>query len=463
MAYYPYDQHASTSTISFPLEEHTMKYLDHVPCLVCRTLAALSLVFITGLYLTGCAPHATPNVAEQYRCDPDNGGLMLPDGFCAFVIVDSIGYARHMVIDETGDIYVAMRARGQEPGGIAALRDTTGDGRVDVVERFGDYQGTGIGLYEDHLYFGARDAIVRFPLQAGELVPTAQAEMLVTGFPEQRSHAAKPFAFDNAGNLYVNVGAPSNVCREAGDSKMGMDPCPELEQQAAIWRFSAVRPNQDFLADGYKYATGIRNALGIAWNHNTSALYATQHGRDLLYTLWSDYYTEAQSADLPAEEFFKVREGANLGWPYCYYDQLLGKRVRAPEYGGDGRSTEGCSAYDDPLVTFPGHYGPNDLVIVQGDHFPERYQGGALVAFHGSWNRSDMRGQQGYQVAFIPADGDSFSQETEVFADGFKGASVIKSPGDAKHRPTGLAQGPDGTLYISDSVKGKIWRVMYRG
>ncbi|MEM8488478.1 MAG: PQQ-dependent sugar dehydrogenase [Bacteroidota bacterium] len=437
-----------------------MKYLGQAPQLVRR--ARLTFLLIGVAAFAGCTSDPVTKATDRYTCDPDNGGLTLPEGFCAYVIIDSLGYARHMTVDEEGDVYVAMRARGEDPGGVAALRDTTGNGRIDVVERFGNYQGTGIELHEGYLYFGARDAILRFPLEPGELSPAAAAEMLVTGFPEQRTHAAKPFAFDNAGNLYVNVGAPSNVCREAGDSKMGIDPCPQLEQQAAIWRFSAVRSNQDFAADGYKYATGIRNALGLVWNHNTSALYATQHGRDMLYTLWGEYYTEAQSADLPAEEFFKVREGGNLGWPYCYYDQFLEKRIRAPEYGGDGQSEEGCTTYDSPLVTFPGHYGPNDLILVQGEHFPARYAGGALVAFHGSWNRRDARGQQGYQVAFIPADGDAFSTETEVFAAGFKGNAIIKSPGDAAHRPTGLAQGPDGSLYISDSVKGKIWRVLYR-
>lgn len=438
-----------------------MKYVDQAHRLVC--CVRLTLLLIGGVAFAGCVPAPNPAVADLYSCDPDNGGLTLPEGFCAFVIIDSLGYARHLTIDEEGDVYVAMRARGEDPGGVAALRDTSGDGRMDVVERFGNYQGTGIELHDGYLYFGARDALLRFALQPGELAPAAAPEMMITDFPEQRAHASKTFAFDNTGNLYINVGAPSNVCREPGDSNMGIDPCPQLEQQAAIWRFSAVRANQNFATDGYKYATGIRNALGIAWHAKSSALYATQHGRDMLYTLWGDYYTEAQSADLPAEEFFRVREGGNLGWPYCYYDQFQEKRVRAPEYGGDGQSEEGCTSYDAPAVTFPGHYGPNDLIILQGEHFPAKYAGGALVAFHGSWNRSDARGQQGYQVAFIPADGDAFSSNTEVFADGFIGAGFIKSPGDAAHRPTGLAQGPDGSLYISDSVRGKIWRVMYRG
>ncbi len=413
--------------------------------------------------IAGCTNEPVSSIADEYACDPDNGGLSLPDGFCAFVVLDSLGYARHMAIDEEGDIYVAMRNRGDDPGGIAALRDTTGDGRINLIERFGEMNGTAIGLKGEYLYFGSRTSIVRYSLAAGDLTPTGRPEIIVDGFPEQRAHAAKAFDFDNAGNIYVNVGAPSNVCAESGDNKVGMDPCTQLEQQASIWRFSADQVGQDFLENGYKYATGIRNAVGIAWNNSDKALYATQHGRDLLYTLWPDYYTQVQSADLPSEEFFKVREGTNLGWPFCYYDHVQGKRLRSPEYGGDGQSTEGCETYDLPLATFPGHHAPNDLIFIQGEHFPDRYHGGALVALHGSWNRSDERGQQGFRVAFIPADGDSFTDAVETFADGFKGADVITSPREARHRPTGLAQGPHGTLYISDPVKGKIWRVLYKG
>ncbi len=428
--------------------------------------------FLALSILLSCCQYEDPlpattdpgDVITVLECDPDNGGLTLPEGFCALTVIDSLGYARHMAVRENGDLYVSMRQRGDDSGGIAALRDTTRDGRVDVVERFVEQPGTGIGLHDGYLYFGSQTSVVRYPLSPEALMPTAEAQPVITGFPDQNSHAAKPIVFDGQGHLYVNVGAPSNACQEQDRTPSpGLDPCPELEQQGGLWRYDANQLNQVHPEDGYRYATGIRNVVGFAWNPSNNALYATQHGRDQLFSLWPDFYTREESAELPAEEFFRVDDGTNLGWPFCYYDQFKEVRVRAPEYGGDGESTEGCEDYDLPLVAFPGHYAPNDLLFLEGDQFPERYRQGAFIAFHGSWNRSDDEGQKGYLVAFVPAQGDAYSSDWEVFADGFKGAATIETPDQAEYRPTGLAEGPDGTLFISDSRKGKIWRVMYTG
>jgi glucose/arabinose dehydrogenase len=114
----------------------------------------------------------------------------------------------------------------------------------------------------------------------------------------------------------------------------------------------------------------------------------------------------------------------------------------------------------DPLVDFPAHWAPNDLEFYTGTQFPGEYRGGAFVAFHGSWNRAPLP-QAGYNVAFAPFEGEEPTGSWTVFADGFAGNDV--SPNGAAHRPVGLAQGPDGSLYISDSRVGRIWRVMYVG
>jgi len=110
---------------------------------------------------------------------------------------------------------------------------------------------------------------------------------------------------------------------------------------------------------------------------------------------------------------------------------------------------------------FPGHWAPNGLLIYSGNQFPERYKNGAFIAFHGSWNRG-AKNQAGYLVAFVPLGKDGKpTGKYEVFANGFAGTDT-PSPGGAKSRPMGLAQGPDGSLYITDSQKGKVWRVMYQ-
>jgi glucose/arabinose dehydrogenase len=135
--------------------------------------------------------------------------------------------------------------------------------------------------------------------------------------------------------------------------------------------------------------------------------------------------------------------------------------VLAPEYGGNGKTIDRCAGKDQPIMWFPGHWAPNDLLFYTGNQFPARYKNGAFVCFHGSWNRAPLK-QGGYFVAFVPFGKDGKpSGKWEVFAEGFAGGPEIMSPNDAKARPMGLTQGADGSLYITDSVKGKIWRVMY--
>jgi glucose/arabinose dehydrogenase len=191
-------------------------------------------------------------------------------------------------------------------------------------------------------------------------------------------------------------------------------------------------------------------------------LYAMQHGRDQFYQLYPEMYTDQQSAELPAEELLLVKKGADFGWPYCYYDQFQQKKILAPEYGGDSKKQGRCEGVNQPLIGFPGHWAPNGLLFYTGSMFPSKYKNGAFIAFHGSWNRAPLE-QQGYKVVFVPFGKDGKPNgQWEVFANGFAGAEAVKSTRDAQYRPCGLAQGPDGALYISDSVKGRIWKIVYK-
>ncbi|HLR31743.1 MAG TPA: hypothetical protein VK074_04600, partial [Fodinibius sp.] len=130
--------------------------------------------------------------------------------------------------------------------------------------------------------------------------------------------------------------------------------------------------------------------------------------------------------------------------------------------GGDGQEVGRCAEYLDPVAAFPGHWAPNGLLFYKGEHFPERYRGGAFVAFHGSWNRAPLP-QQGYKVSFVPFEDGNTAGDYETFADGFAGVEPIPNRGAAEYRPMGLAMGPDGALFISDSQEGRIWRVVYTG
>jgi len=388
--------------------------------------------------------------------------LTLPEGFSATVFADSVGRARHIIVNENGDVYVALRRPHKDGGGIVALRDSDGDGRADIIKRFGEFGGTGIDIRNGYLYFAPDTAILRYKLNPDELLPALTPEAVVNEIPKGRQHAVKPFTFDDSGNLYVDIGAPANACQEKMRTKEspGMDPCPLLDKFAGIWRFKADELGQTQDEHGYRYATGIRHAVALDWKHDTGELYAVQHGRDQLNTLWPEFYNDEQNAELPAEEFFKVTEGSDFGWPYCYYDHLRGKKVLSPEYGGDGQKTDRCESCDDPILAFPGHWAPNDLIFYTGSQFPTKYMNGAFIAFHGSWNRAPLP-QKGYKVVFVPFKGDMPSDDYEVFADGFAASDTLETPGDAKSRPMGLAEGPDGSLYVTDSVKGKIWKITY--
>ena len=132
-----------------------------------------------------------------------------------------------------------------------------------------------------------------------------------------------------------------------------------------------------------------------------------------------------------------------------------------PEYGGDGGKKVGiCADRTPPAASFPAHWAPNDLLIVTNSKFPAVYREGAFIAFHGSWNRAPAP-QGGYNVVFQPLRDGKASGKFVLFADGFAGA--VKEPGRAKFRPTGLASGPDGSLYVADDSHGRIWRVTYQG
>ena len=400
-------------------------------------------------------------------CDPNDGGLVLPEGFCAVIVADNLGSPRLIDVSANGDIYVhdqGTRGDGENvPGnGVFALRDLDGDGRADVIERFSDHYGTGLQLRGDHLYLTTTTEVYRYAMTPGELVPPGEAELVVGGFPEQRGHADKAFAFDDAGNMYVNVGAPSNACMKFARTRgsAGLDPCPQRVRQASVWRFDAEQLGQTQGDDGHQLVTGTRNIVGIGWDPSTRGIYAVQHGRDALGSLWG--YDDERNAEIPSEELFRLTDGADFGWPYCYHDRFQGKRLLAPEYGGDGLEVGGCAQYSEPLVAFPGHWAPNDLLFYTGDQFPEQYRNGVFVVFHGSWNRAPLE-QGGYQVAFAPRANDEFTGDWQTFADGFKGATRLMAPQDATHRPVGIAQGPDGSVFVTDDVGGRLWRILYTG
>jgi glucose/arabinose dehydrogenase len=441
----------------------------HAAQIACVTLLVIGLLTAASLLSTRAQP-ITAAAPAAPNCAGDNGGITLPPGFCATVFADNIGHARHLVVAPDGVVYVNTWSgryyqNDTPPAGgfLVALQDTNGDGHADVVTRFGETReqggtgGTGIALYNGAIYAEAGDRIVRYALPAGAIAP----EVVVSGLPLTGDHPMHPFVIDAQGSLFVDSGSATNSCQAENrmPNSAGHQPCTELETRAGIWRYDANRTEQRFSPAG-RFATGLRNGEGIAFD-SAGRMFATQHGRDQLRENWPRLYTPEQGANEPAEQLVQLEQGADYGWPYCYFDFSRDKLVLAPEYGGDGGNAVGvCAQKRAPIATFPGHWAPNDLAIYAGRQFPADYRDGAFIAFHGSWNRAPFP-QGGYNVVFQRLAGGKARGQYVVFADGFAGA--IKEPGQAAHRPSGLAVGPDGALYISDDMRGRIWRVTYHG
>lgn len=410
-----------------------------------------------GLAIIVCAASCSKTPTETAVAV--DAKLQIPQGFKGTIIADSIGKARHITVAPNGLIYVKLAdtvdGKGiiaLEPSGVAA----------NVKTSFGDFGGTGIYIKDGYLYASSNTEVFRYKLdEQFNVVDPANPEKLVSGLIDRSQHETKSLVLDNEGNIYVNIGAFSNACQEQDRTKgsKGMMPCPVLDSAGGIWMFKASVTNQGY-KDGVKYATGLRNVVGLDWNQELNQLFVMQHGRDQLNTLYPDLFNDQQSAELPAECMFAVKQGDHCGWPFTYYDPQQKKKILAPEYGGDGKK-EGGAEYIDPAAAYPAHMAPNGLLFYTGNQFPEKYKNGAFIAFHGSWNRAPEP-QAGYFVVFQPFKDGKPSGDWEVFADGFSGSKENTASGNAQHRPCGLAQGPNGELYVTDDKIGTIYKIEYQ-
>jgi glucose/arabinose dehydrogenase len=438
-----------------------LRSVGRAACCQCRLMRHIHLIlWAAALLAAACgsstsdqtvdtSPSPPDSSSTNTACDAGNGGITLPAGFCATVFADRVGAPRHLAVTARGDVYVMLSG-----GAVLALRDTNADGRADVRASFGRSGNSGLALRGTDLYADVGAAIVRYRLALGTLAPPSAPDTIVKALPTG-GHGARSVAVDASGNLFVNVGSVSNVCEGSPPNS-----CSELPTRAGVWRFDANATGQTF-SQSARFATGIRNAVGMAVHPSTNKLFVTQHGRDNLYQNFPKLFSAQDGAESPAEELFQVDQGNDFGWPFCYFDSRTGHRVLAPEYGGDRNTVGRCESTKPPVTTFPGHWAPNALTFYSGTSFPSRYQGGAFIAFHGSWNRAPQP-QAGYLVAFVPASGTALAPTYEIFANGFSGSSSLSSDSRAAHRPTGLAVDSTGALYITDDAAGRIWRVTYR-
>lgn len=387
-----------------------------------------------------------------------NGGLTLPSGFKAAVIAEDLGGTREIAVTPQNDIY--LKLRGLKNGKGILFLHQSGD-KATVANSFGNFGGTGVYVRDGYLYASSDEAVFRYKLNAkNEVIDVNKPETVVSGLLSRGEHEPKAIFVNKTGDLFVNIGAYSNACQVKDRKKdsPGQKGCPILDSAGGIWKFKTAKLNQHY-GDGERYATGLRNVVGMDWNYQLNKLVVMQHGRDQLHDLFPQYFTEKQSAELPAECMYVLSKGLNAGWPYMYYDQVQHKKILMPEYGGDGKKPA-AAGFADPVAAYPGHLAPDGLLFYTGNQFPAKYKNGAFIAFHGSWNRAPEP-QAGYFVVFQPFKNGKPSGKWEVFANGFSGSDANTASGAAAHRPCGLAQGPDGSLYVTDDSKGFIYKITY--
>ncbi len=393
--------------------------------------------------------------------EPD--GLSLPPGFHATVVADGLGPMRHIAIRDNGDIYLST-GRGVAPQGglgIVALR-LGPDHKAEQTKSFGIVDGgTGIRIWHGALYAASPSRVYRFSFHGKDLLPDPEPTVIVDNIPKskQSNHA---IAVDRKGELYVSVDGTDNICTSkapAGSMPVGLKPCPDLGVRAGIWKFSATKTGQNF-EKGEQIATGIRdlNAMDLAPD---GALYGIMHGRDTTARQFPAIATQADD-DHIADEMASIVKGTDFGWPYSYYDGVRKLQLVAPEYGGDGKMVATAN-YVKPVVTFQSkRAAPLDVVFYNGKAFPAQYRGGAFIALHGTGGDKIEGGQTGRNVVFLPRTAKGELGAPVMFAGGFSVTAPGRGgPQTANYRPSGLAVGPDGALYVVDSVKGRLWRIAY--
>jgi len=318
--------------------------------------------------------------------------------------------ARWLEPTPAGDLLVSLPRQGS----IQLLeRDRNGDGRADgqralLTELDRPH---GMDLHDGWLYVAEASAVFRIRFDEALGTVTGEKESLVEGLPEGGNHWTRTVRIGPDGNMYVSVGSSCNVCIE------------EDERRAAILRFPATG------GEGVIYARGLRNAVGFAWQPSTGDLYATDNGRDLL------------GDDIPPGELNRVVADADYGWPFAHGDRVVDPDVGA---GHEARVAESIP----PAHAFGAHNAPLGLVFLGNDE-PGDYAGAALAALHGSWNRTQ---KDGYKVVSLHWGASGEITERD-FLWGFLEAE------DVIGRPSDVAQGPDGSIYVADDYAGVVYRV----
>jgi len=338
--------------------------------------------------------------------------LKVPPGFAIDVFADKVGSVRFMAIDPAGTLLVSEPSAGR----VLALPDKDADGKADSVQTVvtGLDQPHGLAFHEGGLYIAETSRVQRFAYDPATMKATQPT--LLTRLPAGGGHWTRTVVFGPDGLMYVSVGSSCNVCRESD------------KRRAAVLRFNADGSGEQL------FASGLRNAVGLAFHPTSGVLWATVNERD-----W-------RGDDVPPDYVTEIREGTVHGWPDCM--TVRGRVIIDTSF----TKSAACDKVTPPTVEIQAHSAPIGLAFYTGTQFPEEYRGSLFVAYRGSWNRSLPTG---YKIVRIRLR-DGQPPTVEDFATGWlEGTS-------SWGRPVDLVVGRDGALYLSDQGAGRIYRITYR-
>jgi glucose/arabinose dehydrogenase len=335
--------------------------------------------------------------------------LHVPDGYGLSLFAAGVPDARMLRVTPDGDLLVASPGRGIVTW---LARDRDGDGAADSRHVLLDKLDgpNGLDFHDGYLYVAEQGRVGRVRYADGRAI--GDYDVVIDGLPKGGNHWKKTLKFGPDGLLYLTIGSSCNVCSEAD------------ERRAAMLRYTAAGKLVDI------YATGLRNSAGFAWRPADGALYATDNGRDLL------------GDDFPPCELNRIEKGGFYGWPYAN-----GDRVPDPDLGAGREAVIAASL--PPVYSFRPHNAPLGIVFLTSPAQPEAMRGAALVALHGSWNRSV---KDGYKVVALHWQPDGSITATDFMTGFLEGSSVIG-------RPAELAEDADGNIYVSDDYANAVYRI----
>lgn len=376
-------------------------------------------ILLTGAFalsMLGCTASsndASPSPSDTTKTTTLNGKLSAPAGFTVAYFAQDLAGVRFMAVSPAGDVYASQPGKGR----IVRLPDANHDGKADgtVVVATGLNQPHGLAFHKGFLYVANTDGVVRLTLGANGVA--TGSPVYVNNYPAGGGHWTRTIVFGTDSAMYIAIGSSCNLCVE------------QTPERAAVLKF-----NED--GSGKRvYAMGLRNAVGLAVNPATGALWASQNERDNIAPNYED---------LPPEEINIITDGADYGWPYCY-----GNRIPNPEYNDAAR----CANTVAPALAMQAHSAPLGMsFLARASMFPADYQGDLLVAFHGSWNRSTPTGAKVVRVHV--ANGKPVS--VEDFITGWQ-----QPNGSRWGRPVDVVVAADGSVLISDDDSGAIYRVTH--